>query len=71
MTQHQQIIAYMNDHGTITPMQAFRDLKITKLATRISELKRRGVDIETAYIDSENDQGNHYRYAMYRLGGKR
>lgn len=71
MTQHQQIIAYMEEHGTITPMQAFSALKITKLATRISELKRRGVDIETDYIDGENDQGNHYRYAIYRLGGKR
>ena len=42
MTQHEQILAYMDLCGSITPFDAFRDLGITKLATRISEMTADG-----------------------------
>ena len=42
MTQHQRILQYIDDFGSITPMEAFQDLGITKLATRVSELIRDG-----------------------------
>ena len=38
MNQHQRIIKYLKDYQTINPFQAFADLGITKLATRISEI---------------------------------
>lgn len=41
-TQYDQIYFYIKSHGSITPMKAFRDLGITKLATRISEMTRSG-----------------------------
>lgn len=40
MTQRDQILEYINEFGSVTPIQAFADLGITKLATRISEMKR-------------------------------
>ena len=45
MTQHQLITAHINTFGSITPMEAFGEYGITKLATRISELRRQGVQI--------------------------
>ena len=42
MTQGDRIIAYCHLYGSISPMEAFSDLGITKLATRISELTRQG-----------------------------
>ena len=41
-TQYESIYFYIKVHGSITPMKAFRDLGITKLATRISEMTRSG-----------------------------
>lgn len=41
-TQYDQIYFYIKSYGSITPMKAFRDLGITKLATRISEMTRSG-----------------------------
>ena len=43
--QKDQVMSYMSEFGTITPFQAFTDLGITKLATRISELAAECVPI--------------------------
>ena len=45
MTQHERILKYIEDFGSISPMEAFTDLGITKLATRISEMRRAGIEI--------------------------
>jgi hypothetical protein len=36
MNQYERIDKYLDDFGSISPMEAFHDLGITKLATRIS-----------------------------------
>ena len=41
-TQANAIYQYVREHGSITPIQASRELGITKLATRISEMTRSG-----------------------------
>ena len=43
MTQHDRIIDYASRKKTITPMEAFTNLGITKLATRIGEIERKGL----------------------------
>jgi len=40
--QRQKIIDYIKKYGSITSYQAYLDLGITQLATRISELKEQG-----------------------------
>lgn len=68
MTQHGKILQYLNDHPSgITPMDAFIDLGITKLATRISELIRMGYDdIEKIPETRINAYGETKRYMRYR-----
>ena len=56
-TQHNLIINYINQYGSITPLEAFRDLGITKLATRISEMRREGLEIEGETICVTNRFG--------------
>ncbi|MBQ6483092.1 MAG: hypothetical protein IJI45_18455 [Anaerolineaceae bacterium] len=67
MTQHEQILSYMNRFGTITPFQAFADLGITKLATRISELKQDGVQIDKRLVHGKNRFGKSVFWAEYKL----
>ena len=45
-TQHDRILQYIKSFGSITTLDAFRDLGITKLTTRISEMRSMGIDIE-------------------------
>lgn len=67
MTQKQQIIKYLYDFGSITPMQAFSDLGITKLATRVSEMKKDGVKFKTTTIKAKNRYGKPVHFAKYEL----
>ena len=44
-SQRDDIIDYIREHGSISPMEAFHDLGITKLATRVSEMRKDGIQI--------------------------
>ena len=65
MTQRELIIDYITDFGSITPMQAFADLGITKLATRISEMRKVGYDFKIEMVRSRNRYGKPVSYARY------
>lgn len=43
--QQERILIYMEACGSITPLEAFAELGVTKLATRVSELRREGIPI--------------------------
>lgn len=68
MTQHEAILKYLDDYESITPMQAFSDLGITKLATRISEMKKRGYKFRTTIVRTTNRYGKPVSYCKYRRG---
>lgn len=65
MTQHERILKYLDDFGSITPMEAFSDLGITKLATRISEMIRMGYQFEKSMESSRNRYGQTVHYMRY------
>ena len=66
MSQYELILKYLDDFGSITPMDAFRDLGITKLATRISEMTRMGYEFDKKMESSTNRYGNECRFMRYR-----
>lgn len=67
-TQAARIIRYLEDHPEgITPYEAFVFLRITKLATRISELIRDGyTGIEKVPEIQKYPNGETIRYMRYR-----
>ena len=67
MTQREQILQYIKDFGSITPMQAFADLGITKLATRISEMRKDGMEFRIETMRGKNRYGKPTHYAKYSL----
>ena len=46
-TQAARIIEYMQKYGGISQFEALRDLGVMRLASRISELRKRGYKIES------------------------
>lgn len=44
-TQCERIIQYIKDFGSITTLEAIKDLGVLRLGARISELRKRGVQI--------------------------
>ena len=65
MTQHEAILKYIDDFGSITPMEAFQEYGITKLATRISELKKLGYEFTTLMVTENNRYGQPVHFARY------
>lgn len=65
MNQHKAIMDYLDAHGSITPMQAFSDLGITKLSTRVSELIRRGYKVRKIPTEGKNRYGENVRFMRY------
>jgi hypothetical protein len=70
MSQRDKIINYLVHHPEgITSMESFSALRITKLATRISELKDMGYQFRQAYESHKNAEGETVRYMRYWLIG--
>lgn len=67
MTQRERILKYLHDYGSITPIDAFNDLGITKLATQISYMIRDGYNIEKQLEKSKNRYGEPCHYMRYRI----
>lgn len=67
MNQQERIIKYLKRFNTITPFQAFADLGITKLATRISEMKRKGYVFNQELITTKNRYGETCQFMQYSL----
>ena len=65
MTQRDAIIEYITEFGSITPMQAFSDLGITKLATRISEMRKDGMRFNIEMVTVEGRYQRTVTFAKY------
>ena len=64
--QQTDILWYIFNFGSITPMAAFGSLKLTKLSTRISEMKVLGIQFDQVYESRRDEDGNTVRYMRYR-----
>ena len=66
MTQCQKILKYMDDFGSITPLEAMNDLGVMRLAARISDIKRMGIDIRTETVSARNRYDKPVKFARYK-----
>lgn len=67
VTQRDRVLQYIKDFGSINSWQAYADLGVTQLATRIWELKDRGYSFEKKRINTKNRYGGNSHYDEYRL----
>jgi hypothetical protein len=65
MNQHKAILDYLEAHGSITTMEAFSNLGITKLSTRISEMICLGYKFRKIPTEGKNRYGEPVRYMRY------
>ena len=63
-TQNQQIKEYLEAGNKITSLEALNMFGCLRLASRISDLKKQGLDIKT---DMVLDPNTRKQYASYRL----
>lgn len=67
VNQKDRIINYIREFGSITSKEAYDDLGITQLATRIKELKEEGHEFRTEWENSKNRYGERVDFKRYYL----
>lgn len=60
----------MQVFGSISTREAFNDLGVTRLASRIHDLKEQGIAISGKMETTKNRYGESVSYKRYRLAGK-
>lgn len=69
ITQCDRILNYMSEFGSITQLEALRDLGCFRLASRINDLKKKGYKIRREMVDVNNRYGEVVQIARYRFEG--
>lgn len=67
MSQAERVIQYIKDFGSITTYDAFVDLGITRLASRIHDIEKSGVRIKRETVKGKNRYGDDTHYTKYSL----
>ena len=66
-TQNQRILAYLNDFGSITQIEALRDIGCMRLASRISDLRSMGYPITSTVEAVKNRYGEKCHIKRYKM----
>lgn len=67
VTQRDRVLQYIRDFGSITSWQAYEDLGIMQLGTRIYELKSLGYVFKKERVYKENRYGARCHFDKYML----
>ena len=65
----QRVLEYIEEFGTITGLDAYRDLGTFSLREAIRDLRKEGIDIKSKYESSLNRWGNKVNYKRYWIEG--
>lgn len=68
--QSNRVLDHMIRYGSITQLEALTDLGVMRLASRISDLKKRGYHIATDWVDVVNRYGETCRVKRYSVRGR-
>lgn len=69
-TQNDRILNYMKQFGGITQMEAIVDLGVMRLASRISSMRKDGIQIESQMVPVKNRWGETCHVKRYSLGAE-
>ena len=65
--QQQRVLNYMLNFGSISSLEAFKDLGVTRLSAVIFCLKRKGYAIKTTTEYTKNRFGEPVHFARYMV----
>ena len=67
MTQCERVLEYMKQFGSITQLDAIRDIGCMRLASRIADLRDQGYAIGRRIKTGKNRYGDSVSFAEYYL----
>lgn len=69
-TQTERLAAYLKEHKSINPLDAWKHLGIYRLSATVFELRRKGMNIVTNRVNVKNKFGEKCNVANYTLTRK-
>ena len=66
-TQKERVLAYMESYGSISGLEAFRDLGVYRLSAVIHTLRGEGYRIDSEVEHGQNRWGDPTKFARYHL----
>lgn len=70
VTQAERVLEYIKEFGSITQLEALKDLGVMRLASRISDLKKQGYVINSKHEAVKNRHEETCYIKRYSLGGE-
>jgi hypothetical protein len=67
VNQTDQVREHLEQHGSITPLEALREYGIMRLSARIHQLRQRGVAIDAKMQLAINRKGAKVHFARYSV----
>lgn len=67
ITQGQRLLQWIEEFGSITSYEAFREFGITRLSARIYDLRKAGYKVASTTETSINRYGDKVQFARYYL----
>lgn len=67
MSQKELILKYIQDFKNITTYESFTELGITRLASRINDLKNDGYSFKKSWVYKTNRYGKKIKFLKYEL----
>lgn len=65
ITQCEMIVDYINEYGSISALEALRDLDVYRLESRICQLKKQGYKIKSEMVSVATRNGGRTHIARY------
>ena len=66
-SQNDLVLAYIRAYGSITTLEAFQYLGITRLASRICDLSKMGYEFDRDTVKAKNRYGDEVHFTKYTL----
>jgi hypothetical protein len=67
-TQNERILDYIEKNGSITQLEALTECSVMRLASRVSDLRRKGYPITGKMVKVENRYGETCHIKRYSMG---
>ena len=67
MTQKERILDYMDEFGSISALEAFRDLGVSQLSARLVELEKMGYRFNKKQESAINRFGERVYFVRYSM----
>jgi hypothetical protein len=67
MNQNKRLLTYLEQGKAINPLSAWNELGVYRLAARICDLRKEGVEIKDEWLDVSNRYGEFVKVKQYYL----